>query len=105
MFTGIVHDRGTVASFKGGRLVVESALEPEIGDSIAVDGGCLTVTARENGLLAFDVMEKETLARAKPSAARSTGSPRCAQETRSAAITSRGTWTASAASARARVSG
>ncbi len=65
MFTGIVHERGTVASFKGGRLVVESALEPEIGDSIAVDGVCLTVTARENGLLSFDVME-ETLARAKP---------------------------------------
>jgi riboflavin synthase len=65
VFTGIVHDRGTVASFKGRRLVVESALEPEIGDSVAVDGVCLTVTRRDNGRLSFDVME-ETLARAKP---------------------------------------
>jgi riboflavin synthase len=65
MFTGIVRERGVVASFDGGRLVVESSFEPEIGDSVAVDGVCLTVTGRENGRLAFDVME-ETLARAKP---------------------------------------
>lgn len=64
MFTGIVHERGR-ASFEDGVLTVESTLEPEIGDSIAVDGVCLTVTGRENGRLSFDVME-ETLARAKP---------------------------------------
>jgi riboflavin synthase len=65
MFTGIVRERGAVMSFEDGRLVVESSLEPAIGDSVSVDGVCLTVTARENGRLAFDVME-ETLARAKP---------------------------------------
>ena len=65
MFTGIVHERGSVALLEAGRLVVESSLEPEIGDSVAVDGVCLTVTARENGRLSFDVME-ETLARSKP---------------------------------------
>jgi riboflavin synthase len=65
MFTGIVRERGAVASFDDGRLVVESSLEPEIGDSVSVDGVCLTVTGRENGRLSFDVME-ETLARAKP---------------------------------------
>lgn len=65
MFTGIVRERGTVASFEDGRLVVESSLEPDIGDSVAVDGVCLTVTARDNGRLSFDVMD-ETLARAKP---------------------------------------
>jgi riboflavin synthase len=65
MFTGIVRERAAVASFERGRLVVESSLEPEIGDSVAVDGVCLTVTARDNGRLSFDVME-ETLARAKP---------------------------------------
>ena len=65
MFTGIVQERGSVASLEAGRLVVESSLEPEIGDSVAVDGVCLTVTARENGRLSFDVME-ETLARSKP---------------------------------------
>jgi riboflavin synthase len=65
VFTGIVQERGSVASLEAGRLVVESSLEPEIGDSVAVDGVCLTVTARENGRLSFDVME-ETLARSKP---------------------------------------
>jgi riboflavin synthase len=65
VFTGIVQERAAVASFEHGRLVVQSSLEPEIGDSISVDGVCLTVTSRDNGRLSFDVME-ETLARAKP---------------------------------------
>ncbi|HKA26575.1 MAG TPA: riboflavin synthase [Gaiellaceae bacterium] len=65
MFTGIVRERGKVASFDGARLVVESSLEPTVGDSVAVDGVCLTVAERANGSLAFDVMP-ETLRRAKP---------------------------------------
>jgi riboflavin synthase len=65
MFTGIVRERAKVASFDRGRLVVESELEPTIGDSVSVDGVCLTVTERTNGSLAFDVMP-ETLQRAKP---------------------------------------
>lgn len=66
MFTGIVRDRGRVASFDDGRLVVESsAVTAEIGDSVAVDGVCLTVTAGSDGRLVFDVMV-ETLGRVKP---------------------------------------
>jgi riboflavin synthase len=65
MFTGIVRERARVASFENGRLVVESGLRPETGDSIAVDGVCLTVVERENGRLAFDVVP-ETVSRAKP---------------------------------------
>jgi riboflavin synthase len=65
MFTGIVRERGRVASIEGGRLVVESSLEPDEGDSVSVDGVCLTVAERRNGRLAFDLME-ETRARAKP---------------------------------------
>jgi riboflavin synthase len=65
VFTGIVRERAPVVSREKSRLVVESSLEPEVGDSIAVDGVCLTVAGRENGRLSFDVME-ETLARAKP---------------------------------------
>jgi riboflavin synthase len=65
VFTGIVRERAAVVSAGKGRLVIESSLEPEIGDSISVDGVCLTVSSRENGRLSFDVME-ETLARAKP---------------------------------------
>ncbi|MEX2211292.1 MAG: riboflavin synthase [Gaiellaceae bacterium] len=65
MFTGIVRERGRVASFENGRLVIESATEASVGDSVAVDGVCLTVVDARDGRLAFDVVP-ETLARVKP---------------------------------------
>ena len=65
MFTGIVQERGRVASFEAGRLVVETGITAGIGDSVAVDGVCLTVTENNDGRLAFDVM-RETLDRTKP---------------------------------------
>ena len=65
MFTGIVQERARVASFDDGRLVVESGVVAGIGDSISVDGVCLTVVEACDGRLAFDVMV-ETLRRAKP---------------------------------------
>jgi riboflavin synthase len=65
VFTGIVRERGRVASFEDGRLVVESSLDPAVGDSVSVDGVCLTVVEADSGRLAFDVVE-ETRARAKP---------------------------------------
>jgi riboflavin synthase len=43
----------------------ESGIEAEIGDSVSVDGVCLTVTESRNGTLAFDLMA-ETLNRIKP---------------------------------------
>src|SRR5207245_9670940 len=65
MFTGIVSERARVASFDDGRLVVETGIGADIGDSVAVDGVCLTVAEARDGRLAFDVMV-ETLRRAKP---------------------------------------
>jgi riboflavin synthase len=65
VFTGIVQERGRVASFEGGRLVVESAIRAGIGDSVAVDGVCLTVTENDDGRLSFDVVQ-ETLERTRP---------------------------------------
>ena len=65
MFTGIVRERGRVASFDDGRLVVESTLAPGVGDSVAVDGVCLTVVEKTGGTLAFDVVG-ETRSRVKP---------------------------------------
>jgi riboflavin synthase len=62
MFTGIVRERGRVASFDAGRLVVEAAADAEVGDSVAIAGVCLTVVSRENGRLAFDVVP-ETISR------------------------------------------
>jgi riboflavin synthase len=62
VFTGLVREVGTVRSMDGGRLVVESGLAAELGDSIAVDGVCLTVVANDGATLAFDAVP-ETLAR------------------------------------------
>ena len=64
MFTGLVREVGRVASFDDGRLVVEAATTAELGDSVAVDGVCLTVVDTRGGALAFDVVP-ETLSRVK----------------------------------------
>jgi riboflavin synthase len=65
MFTGIVRELGSVASFDGSRLVVtapETAAGAAVGDSVAVAGVCLTVVDAVDGRLAFDVVP-ETLSR------------------------------------------
>jgi riboflavin synthase len=69
MFTGIVEEAGEVVAIRvtGGaaRLEVAARVVAEgsrVGDSIAVNGVCLTVTAREGGRLAFDAVP-ETLRR------------------------------------------
>ena len=68
MFTGLVADKGTVtavdATADGVRLAVETALAPEIseGDSVAVNGVCLTATTIDDGRFTADVMH-ETLRR------------------------------------------
>ena len=64
MFTGLVREVGKVASFEDGRLVVEAATAAEVGDSVALDGVCLTVVEAGDGRLSFDLVP-ETLARVK----------------------------------------
>jgi len=64
VFTGIVRERARTVSFENDRLVVESSLAPAVGDSISVDGVCLTVADSQDGRLAFDVLD-ETTARVK----------------------------------------
>lgn len=64
MFTGIVRDVGRVVSFDGARLVVETSVRGEVGDSVAIDGICLTVVSPQDGRLTFDVVP-ETLGRVK----------------------------------------
>jgi riboflavin synthase len=65
VFTGIVQERGRISSFEAGRLVVESGVRAAIGDSVAVNGVCLTVVEAPDGRLAFDLVQ-ETLDRTKP---------------------------------------
>ena len=65
MFTGLIREVGAVRSMDGGRLTLDAprtAAGAEIGDSVAVDGVCLTVVERTNSELQFDAVP-ETLAR------------------------------------------
>ena len=58
MFTGIVEELGRVREWRDNALVIDSqtALEgTRVGDSIAVNGVCITVVAVEDGAFAFDV--------------------------------------------------
>jgi riboflavin synthase len=57
MFTGIVEETGEIRSALPGRLVVACRGAPasRVGDSIAVNGVCLTVVDAADGTLAFDV--------------------------------------------------
>jgi riboflavin synthase len=76
MFTGLIEARGTVVSRvvgeKSVRLVVEAgtvSADAALGDSIAVNGCCLTVVGREGERLAFDLL-RETDERTNLKAAR-----------------------------------
>ncbi len=69
MFTGIVRERGRVASVEGDgngiRIRLDAPLtaaEVAIGDSVSLNGCCLTVVETANGTLAFDAVP-ETLSR------------------------------------------
>ncbi|MDR2860366.1 MAG: riboflavin synthase [Elusimicrobiota bacterium] len=45
MFTGIIEDIGTVKNISGSKIIIETKLDDiKIGDSISVNGVCLTVT-------------------------------------------------------------
>jgi riboflavin synthase len=64
MFTGIIHELGTVdaveGSDEGARLRIRAALasELEAGDSVAVNGACLTATSAGSGAFEADVMHQ-----------------------------------------------
>jgi riboflavin synthase len=76
LFTGLILDRGRVTgvtdSSDGVRLTIETALSSDLlpGDSIAVNGVCLTATEVQNGTFAAEVMN-ETLSRTSLAAAES----------------------------------
>ena len=65
MFTGIVEEIGSVKSLQAGRLTIaaDSVLKgTKLGDSINVNGACLTVTAISGNTFSIDIMP-ETLRR------------------------------------------
>ena len=60
MFTGLVEQKGRVRSAEGGRLVLDTPLGSELseGDSVAVNGVCLTAVEVQGGRFTADVMDK-----------------------------------------------
>jgi riboflavin synthase len=69
VFTGLIREVGDVVSIDGDaagvRLVIdapETAAEAAVGESISIDGVCLTVVAVEDATVSFDAVP-ETLAR------------------------------------------
>lgn len=67
MFTGLVEELGRLKWLRRGEGEAQLAVEApgifpgvRIGDSVAVNGCCLTVTLAQDGLLVFDLLE-ETL--------------------------------------------
>ena len=65
MFTGIVEEVGNVRTVEPGRLVIrarEVLSDVKVGDSIAVNGACLTVTTHDESTFSVDVVS-ETLRR------------------------------------------
>jgi len=69
VFTGIIRERGRVTSVERGEAAIrlrleapQTAAQVAIGDSVAVNGVCLTAVAVEDGTLAFDAVP-ETLRR------------------------------------------
>ena len=69
MFTGIVEEAGRVEQIRAGRRSTELTVRAprigpslRVGNSVAVNGACLTVVATRRGVLKFDVL-RETLRR------------------------------------------
>lgn len=48
MFTGLIREMGKVLSFQNNFLTLKAQYKPKIGDSIAVNGACLTVVKISN---------------------------------------------------------
>jgi riboflavin synthase len=62
VFTGLIQSTGEVVALDGGRLRIDAAVELAEGDSVAVNGVCLTATSVSDTGFQADVME-ETLRR------------------------------------------
>jgi riboflavin synthase len=48
MFTGLIREMAQVKSFGGNRLSLKAAHKPKLGDSIAINGTCLSVVSIES---------------------------------------------------------
>ena len=61
MFTGIVQQKGRIVSRGGGKLIIKPDMpitDPVYGESIAVNGCCLTLESAAGGELTFHTLEE-----------------------------------------------
>ncbi|RXJ97799.1 riboflavin synthase [Arcobacter sp. CECT 8986] len=55
MFTGLIREMAEVLSLKNGFLTIKAKYKPKIGDSIAVNGACLTVVRVASGTFTVEL--------------------------------------------------
>jgi riboflavin synthase len=72
MFTGLIEEVGTVRSIREGEpskqlqiVAPRTARKLRVGDSVAVNGCCLTLSARRGDQLTFDLLERALRADAR----------------------------------------
>ncbi len=55
MFTGLIREMATVVNFSNNTLTIKANYKPSIGDSIAINGACLTVVSVGNGIFSVEL--------------------------------------------------
>ena len=55
MFTGLIREMAEVISLQNAVLTVKAKYEPKIGDSIAINGACLTVIRVNTGTFSVEL--------------------------------------------------
>ncbi|WQW29503.1 riboflavin synthase [Helicobacter pylori] len=58
MFSGLIHQIAKVKSFKNNILSIESDLNPKLGDSIAINGACLTAIESSKTHFSVELSQK-----------------------------------------------
>jgi len=55
MFTGLIREMATVKAYANNELTVQASYIPSIGDSIAINGACLTVVKVQSGTFTVEL--------------------------------------------------
>ncbi|WP_201352390.1 riboflavin synthase [Hydrogenimonas urashimensis] len=58
MFTGLIREMAEVVSYQNNRLTLKAKYRPKIGDSIAVNGACLTVIEVREGRFVVELADE-----------------------------------------------
>ena len=58
MFTGLIREMADVVSYRNNLLTLKAAYRPKIGDSVAVNGACLTVVRVGDGTFSVELADE-----------------------------------------------